>query len=84
MGLNDSDYLAEGKKADIIMLDLYQPNMQPINNIVKNIVYSGSKSNVKLTMIGGIIRYENGNFNIGAEPADIYAKAEEIGKRLYS
>ena len=84
MGLNDCDYLAEGKKADIIMLDLYQPNMQPINNIVKNIVYSGSKSNVKLTMIGGIIRYENGNFNIGAEPADIYAKAEEIGKRLYS
>lgn len=84
MGLTDSDYLAEGKKADIIMLDLYQPNMQPINNIVKNIVYSGSKSNVKLTMIGGIIRYENGNFNIGAEPADIYAKAEEIGKRLYS
>ena len=83
MGLNDCDYLAEGKKADIIMLDLYQPNMQPINNIVKNIVYSGSKSNVKLTMIGGIIRYENGNFNIGAEPADIYAKAEEIGKRLY-
>ncbi len=84
MGLKDCDYLAEGKKADIIMLDLYQPNMQPINNIVKNIVYSGSKSNVKLTMIGGIIRYENGNFNIGAEPADIYAKAEEIGKRLYS
>ena len=84
MGLNDCDYLAEGKKADIIMLDLYQPNMQPINNIVKNIVYSGSKSNVKLTMIGGIIRYENGNFNIGAEPSDIYAKAEEIGKRLYS
>ena len=84
MGLTDCDYLAEGKKADIIMLDLYQPNMQPINNIVKNIVYSGSKSNVKLTMIGGIIRYENGNFNIGAEPADIYVKAEEIGKRLYS
>ncbi len=84
MGLTDCDYLAEGKKADIIMLDLYQPNMQPINNIVKNIVYSGSKSNVKLTMIGGIIRYENGNFNIGAEPADIYAKADEIGKRLYS
>ena len=84
MGLDDCDYLKEGKKADIIMLDLYQPNMQPINNIVKNIVYSGSKSNVMLTMIGGIIRYENGKFNIGEEPQQIYAKAEEIGKRLYS
>ncbi len=84
MGLNDCDVIAPGKKADIILLDLQQPNMQPINNIVKNIVYSGSKTNVAMTMIGGIIRYEKGNFNIGADPADIYSKAEEISKRLYS
>ncbi len=84
MGLNDCDYLAEGKMADIIMIDLKQPNMQPINNIVKNIVYSGSKSNVLMTMIGGIIRYENGKFNIGVTPEEVYAKAEEIKQRLYS
>lgn len=83
MGLGDADVLAEGKLADIIMLDLQQPNMQPINNIVKNIVYSGSKSNVIMTMIGGIIRYENGKFNIGATPSEVYAKAEEIKARLY-
>ena len=83
MGLNDADYLAEGKLADIIMLDMNQPNMQPINNIVKNIVYSGSKSNVVMTMIGGIIRYENGKFNIGVEPEELYKKAEEIKKRIY-
>lgn len=83
MGLNDADYLAEGKLADIIMLDMNQPNMQPVNNIVKNIVYSGSKSNVVMTMIGGIIRYENGKFNIGVEPEELYKKAEEIKKRIY-
>ena len=84
MGLKDADYLAEGKLADIIMIDMHQPNMQPVNNIVKNLVYSGSKSNVLMTMIGGIIRYENGKFNIGEEPSDIYKKAEEISKRIYS
>ena len=84
MGLYDADYLAKGKLADIIMLDLNQPNMQPINNIVKNIVYSGSKSNIMMTMIGGIIRYENGQFNIGADPMEIYRKAEEISERLYN
>ncbi len=84
MGLNDCDYLAEGKKADIIMLDLYQPNMQPINNIKRSIVYAGCKSNVIMTMINGIIRYENGKFNIGVEPLDVYKKAEEIKKRIYS
>ena len=84
MGLNDADYLAEGKLADIIMIDMKQPNMQPVNNIVKNLVYSGSKSNIMMTMIGGIIRYENGQFNIGVDPEEVYAKAEEISKRLYS
>ncbi len=84
MGLEDADILASGKLADIVMLDMQQPNMQPVNNIVKNIVYSASKSNVAMTMIGGIIRYERGSFNIGANPGDIYRKAEEISKRLYS
>ncbi|MBR2058601.1 MAG: amidohydrolase family protein, partial [Fibrobacter sp.] len=51
MGLADCDVLSEGKYADLIMIDMHQPNMQPINNIAKNIVYSGSKQNVKMTMI---------------------------------
>jgi 5-methylthioadenosine/S-adenosylhomocysteine deaminase len=83
MGLDDCDVLAEGKEADLIMLDLNQPNMQPINDIANNIVYSGSKQNVVLTMIHGEIRYENGSFNIGIEPEEIYRRAAEIQKRLF-
>ncbi len=82
MGLNDCDILKEGKKADIIMIDLMQPNMQPINNICKNLVYSGSNSNVVMTMIEGIIRYENGNYNIGISKEEIYKKANEIKQRI--
>ncbi len=62
MGLNDSDVLAEGKNADIIMLDLNSPNMHPVNNTVYNIVYSGDTSNVLMTMIAGKILYKNGEF----------------------
>ncbi|WP_026490600.1 amidohydrolase family protein [Butyrivibrio sp. XPD2002] len=82
MGHNNADALEQGKLADIIMIDLHKPNMQPVNNIAKNIVYSGDTSNVILTMIGGIIRYENGNYNIGVSPDEIYAKAEEIKQRI--
>ena len=38
MGLTDCDTLAEGKRADLIMLDLMQPNMQPLHSIEKNIL----------------------------------------------
>jgi len=82
MGLTDADVLAEGKFADLIMIDLHQPNMQPLNHIEKNIVYSGSKQNVKLTMVNGRILYENGNFFIGTSAEEVYAKANEIISRM--
>ena len=78
MGLSDCDIIAEGKQADLTVIDLNRPNMQPLNNIGKNIVYSGSKENVKLTMCAGKILYENGGFAIGEKPEVIYAKANEI------
>ena len=63
MGLTDCDVLDAGKKADIIMIDMNKPSMQPENNIVRNIVYSGDNSVVKMTMIDGKILYEDGKFN---------------------
>ena len=62
MGLNDSDCLSEGKKADIIMIDMNKPSMQPENNIARNIIYSADNSVVKMTMIDGKILYEDGEF----------------------
>ena len=77
-GFDDCDCLAVGKQADLIMIDLNQPNMQPLNNIEKNIVYSGSKQNVSLVMIAGKVLYERGEFFIGEDPARIYAEANRI------
>ena len=82
MGLTDCDSLKNGKKADLIMLDMHAPNMQPVNNIVKNVVYSGSKSNVLMTMIDGKILYEKGEFNIGEDPEKIYSEVQAIIDRM--
>lgn len=82
MGLTDCDDLAVGKKADLVMIDLMQPNMQPENNLVKNLVYSGSKQNVAMTMVNGRILYEGGVFDIGFDPKEIYAKANAIIGRM--
>ena len=79
MGLRDCDCIAEGKQADLIVIDLHQPNMQPEHNLIKNLVYSGSKQNVLLTMVAGRILYENGQFFTGEDPEQIY---EEVKKDL--
>ena len=76
MGLDNCDGIAKGKKADLIVIDLNAPNMRPLHNIPKNLVYSGSKQNVLLTMCAGKILYENGEFTtIDLEKAYSYADA---------
>ena len=58
--------------------------MQPIHNIATNIVYSGSKTNVKMTMINGNILYENGEFNIGISPDEIYKNVAKSCDRIFA
>lgn len=82
MRMPDTDVLAPGKLADIILIDLNQPNMQPLHNIPKNIVYSGSKTNVKMTMIDGRVLYLDNAFRIGDTPEDIYKKCNDIAMRI--
>ena len=82
MGLSKSTGISVGQYADLIVMDLQQPNMQPLNNIAANVVYSGSKQNVALTMIHGRILYENGEFAKNVDVGAIYQKANEIIERV--
>ena len=45
--------LEAGKKADLMILDLNQPNLRPVINLVSNIVHYGSSSAVESVMIDG-------------------------------
>ena len=58
--------------------------MQPENNIIKNIVYAGSKQNILLTMVNGEIKYEKQEFFIGADPGEVYQRANAIIERVKS
>ncbi len=82
MGLDDCDDIAEGKFADMIVIDLKRPNMRPLNNIPRNIIYAGSKENVRLTMVAGKVLYENGKFFIDEEPEAVYQRCEKHMQEL--
>ncbi|MGN1411776.1 MAG: amidohydrolase [Oscillospiraceae bacterium] len=77
MCLNDIDTLEVGKKADIIIIDMHQPNMQPVYNVKKNLVYSGSKQNVLMTMVNGNILYENGKF-LTVDANEVYSMCQKL------
>lgn len=81
MGLKDCDVLAAGKYADFAVIDLKKPNMQPIHNIPKNLVYSGCKDNVKMTVVNGKILYEDGKFTT-VDENEVYERANKLTREI--
>lgn len=54
--------LEPGNLADFIALDLSQPNMQPVYNIVSNVVYAATGMETCLNVVDGEILYHNGKY----------------------
>ncbi|MDD2484363.1 MAG: amidohydrolase [Eubacteriales bacterium] len=59
---NNSGILAEGFRADLIVLDLSGPHMTPTHDLRNNVVYAASGSDVVLTMVDGKVLYKDGDY----------------------
>lgn len=55
--------LAAGHPADLAVLDLSRPNLLPMHNPISQAVYAASGHEVVMTMVGGEILYDHGNFS---------------------
>ncbi len=56
----DAGVLAEGKLADIAVVDLERPHLMPRNRTVATLAYSARGSDVVMTIVGGEVVYEDG------------------------
>lgn len=72
--------ISENKKADMIILDLSNINLQPINDIFSDIVYNAKGENVETTIVGGNILMENRKLSTLNE-FDIIEKCKNILKK---
>lgn len=84
-GREDCGALKEGNKADLIVIDTTVPNMQPVHNIINNIVYSYSGSDIMMTVVDGTIVYEEGSYpTIDVEKTvyNVNKSVEKILERL--
>lgn len=60
LNLKEVGILAPGMKADMICIDLNKAHMQPLHNIIANIVYSAHSSDITHTIVNGKILLEDG------------------------
>ncbi len=54
LGREDLGRLVEGAKADINIIDLNAPNMGPVADPIRNLVYFGQSHNVKTVIVDGV------------------------------
>lgn len=85
MGYADGELgvLRPGALADVIVIDLEKPHLQPMNDLVSNLVYCGKAADVETVMVGGRIVVENRRI-AGVDLGDLYARATEAVRRIRS
>jgi 5-methylthioadenosine/S-adenosylhomocysteine deaminase len=74
--------IKQGNYADLIVLDITQPNYCPITDLRNSLIYSANSKDIVLTMINGKILYENGNYYLCEDSAEIDKKVRELSKKL--
>ena len=80
-GRDDSGILAKGFKADLIVLDIGKPNMKPVHNLLTNVVYSASGSDVVLTMVDGKVLYREGEYST-IDVEEVTFEVEKASERI--
>jgi len=77
-----SGVIQEGYEADIVLVDLTKPYMQPEHNLIANLVYAASSGCVDTVIVRGEVVVEGGVFRSEEEELKIIEKANEVANRL--
>lgn len=82
-GRKDTGSIKVGNKADLIVIDLDKPHLQPVFDVLANVMYSAQSDDICLSMIDGNVVYKNGEFtNIDVER--VVFESNKIKSRILS
>ena len=73
--------LREGALADMIVVDLQKPHLQPIHDVVSNLVYCGKAADVETVVVDGRVVVENRQI-AGLDLPQLFRDAEAAVARI--
>ena len=82
-GRSDCGLIREGFRADLIVVDVSEPNMHPYEDMANALIYSADGKDVCLTMCDGRILYRDGEYTT-IDIEKTYFEAEKAKKDILS
>jgi len=82
-GRTDCGLIKEGYRADLAVLNMKNPHMMPVHDVLTDIVYSAQQSDVETTIVDGEMVYHNGVFTM-FDADEAIEKACQSAKRIAS
>lgn len=79
--MNDLGTIEEGKKADLVLIDLKRPHLVPLHDPISHLVYAVKGSDVKTVMIDGKLVVEDRNV-LTVNEAEILEEAQRVSDSL--
>lgn len=73
--------VAEGALADVIVVDLQKPHLQPMHDLVSNLVYCGKAADVQTVVVDGEVVVEN-RCIVHCDLPGLYQRADAAVKRI--
>jgi len=73
--------LEAGKRADVVIIDLQQPKVQPVYAVESAIVYAASGSSVVTTIVDGKVLFRGGKV-LTVDEAEAVKKAKEYRDKV--
>jgi len=81
MGRDDLGEIKPNNIADLVILDLKCPNMQPVNNPASALAYSTNGSEVETVIVDGKVLMENKEF-LTIDSERVYHEVSKICDRI--
>ena len=81
MGYKNLGEIKPGNLADLVILNLDNPNMQPVNDPIAALAYSANGSEVETVIVGGEVLMENREF-VTIDSKQVYYEVAKVRDRI--
>jgi cytosine/adenosine deaminase-related metal-dependent hydrolase len=82
LGRRDLGRIAPGARADLVVIDMARPHLQPVSDPLRTLIWNATGADVSAVMVDGRLLVENGRYLLGDE-GEIVRRGARAARTLW-